>query len=96
MAADTDAFSIDWNTEEKPYASPPWSLLSKVLEKVAHDKVKILMVAPDWPEAEWFPSWIRMSKTDYYSSSQFTSINLESLGNTPDGTQLLQFWMENV
>ena len=53
MAAGTDAFYIDWNTEEKPYANPPWPLLSIVLEKVAHGKVKILMVAPDWPEAEW-------------------------------------------
>ena len=34
MAAGTDAFSIYWNTEEKPYANPPWQLLSKVLEKL--------------------------------------------------------------
>ena len=58
---------IDWNTEEKPYANPPWPLLSIVLEKVAHDKVKILMVVPDWPEASASPV-----KSDVYVSAVYS------------------------
>ena len=30
-----DAFAQDWKKEKRPYANPPWSVIAKVLEKVA-------------------------------------------------------------
>ena len=59
-AVRTNAFSIDWNLEAYPYVNPPWSLIPKVLEKVAKEQVRIMLVIPYWPSADWYPVFQRM------------------------------------
>ena len=59
-AVRTNAFSIDWNLESHPYVNPPWSLIPKVLNKVENEQVKIMLVIPHWPHADWYPQFQRM------------------------------------
>ena len=49
-----DAFSIQWSGLCL-YAFPPFSLLPKVLEKVAQEEAEVAMIAPFWPQRPWFP-----------------------------------------
>jgi hypothetical protein len=49
-----DAFVHDWGNEVG-YMFPPFCLLPKVLQKVLHDKAKVVLIHPDWPGALWRP-----------------------------------------
>lgn len=68
-ASAVDALAHDWRTESRLYSNPPWSMIAQVLEKVAKDKVRMLMVIPEWRTAPWFAQWEQMcvrsvSRTD--------------------------------
>ena len=54
----TDAFSIAW-TRDTYYAFPPFSLIGPVLKRLREEKTELLMVAPLWPTASWFPALLR-------------------------------------
>ncbi|MCG8094339.1 MAG: hypothetical protein JAZ17_12090 [Candidatus Thiodiazotropha endolucinida] len=50
-----DAFSFSWKCL-KPYIFAPFSLISRVLNKIVEDKVeKALLVIPHWTSQSWFP-----------------------------------------
>ena len=50
-----DAFSFPW-IGMKPYIFPPFSLISRILNKIIEDKVEIaLLVVPHWISQSWFP-----------------------------------------
>lgn len=49
-----DAFTVSWR-EEFFYAFPPFSIISKVLNKVRHDKARGILVVPLWKSQPWFP-----------------------------------------
>ena len=46
---------------EKFYAFPPFSCLSKTLQKTYQDKAKDILIAPDWPYQPFYPRLIEMS-----------------------------------
>ena len=60
----SNAFLINWKAEWRPYANPPWSLIGRVLQKVAKDRVTIMSVIPDWPHAPWYAQWKKMCLRD--------------------------------
>ena len=49
-----DAMSFPWSGL-RLYAFPPFSMIPKVLEKVALDVADLALVAPYWPRRPWFP-----------------------------------------
>ncbi len=49
-----NAFSISW-TGINGYAFPPYSLISRVLQKVRTDRANITIIAPVWPTQVWYP-----------------------------------------
>ncbi|XP_060584464.1 uncharacterized protein LOC132740559 [Ruditapes philippinarum] len=50
-----DAFSLSWKPF-KPYIFPPFSLISKVLNKIVQDSVeKAILIVPFWRAQAWFP-----------------------------------------
>lgn len=49
-----DAFTFSWS-KMYFYAFPPFSMISKTIEKVIVDKAKGIMVVPDWPTQPWYP-----------------------------------------
>ena len=52
-AQHVDAFTMSWACLYS-YAFPPFSLLGKVLKKIAEDHAEVIVVLPDWPSAAWF------------------------------------------
>ena len=48
-----DAMSFPWS-DLRLYAFPPFSLLPRVLQKVAQDEADLLLIAPHWPQRPWF------------------------------------------
>lgn len=50
----TDAFTIRWN-KSSLYAFPPFSLISRVLQKIISDDARVILVVPFWPTQPWFP-----------------------------------------
>ena len=56
-AAGVNAFSISWTDEVRPYINPPWSLVGRVLTKIASEGVTATVVIPDWINVPWYPLW---------------------------------------
>jgi hypothetical protein len=54
-----DSFTIPWDSYFG-YAFPPFALLSKVLQKVQMEGVKIIVIAPDWPTKPWYTQLQKM------------------------------------
>ncbi|XP_075796040.1 uncharacterized protein LOC142831042 [Pelodiscus sinensis] len=59
-ASKGDAFLYNWS-QQLLYAFPPIPLIPKVLEKVAINGARVILVAPFWPRQTWFPYLFRMS-----------------------------------
>jgi len=55
-----DAFKFDWLAEAAPYANPPWTLIPRVLRKVIQDRVRLMLVVPEWPNAPWYIIYRRL------------------------------------
>ena len=57
-----DAFSICWRAQgELPYANPPFVLMPRILRKLTQEKAKIILVAPVWTTAVWWPTLISLT-----------------------------------
>lgn len=54
-AENIDAFTVDWSTFNLFYAFPPFSLISKCIQKIICDKATGIMVFPLWPSQPWYP-----------------------------------------
>ena len=54
-----DAMSFPWSGL-RLFAFPPFSMLPKVLEKVAQDGADLALVAPYWPKRPWFPKLLSL------------------------------------
>ena len=48
-----DALSMDWN-HLHAYAFPPFILIPAVLEKIRQHQCWIVLIAPFWPQQQWF------------------------------------------
>lgn len=59
-AVGTDALLHSWAKYRLPYAYPPPILIARVLRKVLHDEITILLVAPVWMAQTWWPTLLPM------------------------------------
>ena len=48
-----DALSMDWN-HLHAYVFPPFILIPAVLEKIRQHQCRIVLIAPFWPQQQWF------------------------------------------
>ena len=48
-----DAFSLNWTTQSL-YHFPPFSFLTKVLQKIQEDIAERIVVVPFWPTQPWY------------------------------------------
>ena len=55
-----DAFSISWSNQ-KFYAFPPFSLLTRVLAKIRNDVALVLLIAPTWSTQPWYPMLLQLA-----------------------------------
>ena len=60
FAVAVDAFSISWVTHGL-YAFPPFSVIGRVINKLAKEGATMLIVLPLWPNQPWFPRALHMS-----------------------------------
>ena len=49
-----NSFLMNWR-DWKFYAFPPFSIVSKTLQKVYFDNAEGILIVPDWPNQPWFP-----------------------------------------
>ena len=49
-----DAFSIQWNDFNLFYAFPPFSVVTRTIEKALEEKARGLLVVPHWPSQAWW------------------------------------------
>ena len=54
-----DAFCLSWKNKFV-YLFPPFSMLSKVLQKLQEDQAQGILVAPLWKTQTWFPKMLHM------------------------------------
>jgi len=55
-----DAFSKRW-TKLRGLANPPFRLIPKVLQKIEKDQATVVLVAPFWKGAIWWPDLVRLA-----------------------------------
>ena len=57
-----DAFSLNWSQFRRPWANPPWNLITRTLHKILQDRVTLItMVVPHWTSALWYPLLQRLA-----------------------------------
>ena len=47
------------------YANPPWTLIGRVLIKIAEDGARVLLVTPHWQEAPWYELLLELTVRCY-------------------------------
>lgn len=57
-----DAFTVNWS-KYYFYAFPPFSIITKVLEKIIQDRALGILVVPYWPTQPWFPLYNKLLVT---------------------------------
>lgn len=56
-----DAFNSCWSNMQQVYVCLPWSLISRVLQKIKQEKVKATVITPLWTGAMWYLMIMAMS-----------------------------------
>ena len=47
------------------YANPPWTLIGRVLDKIAKDGARVLLVTQHWQEAPWYELLLKLTVRSY-------------------------------
>ena len=55
-----NAFCFFWRATGLAYANPPFSLLVKLLTKIAYEGGRVVMCTPDWGSSGGHAYWCRM------------------------------------
>ena len=50
---------MDWNRIHA-YAFPPFHLIPAVINKILSSQCKIILIAPLWPDRQWYPELLRL------------------------------------
>lgn len=64
IAVETDALTISWRGLGLLYAFPPTYLIPKVLQKVADEKVEMILITPATKKARWSATLEEMTKDE--------------------------------
>lgn len=59
-AALGNTLMLSWTVHLR-YVFPPISVLPQVLQKISHDKVRVILIASNWPKQFWFLDLLGMS-----------------------------------
>lgn len=80
-AVAVNAFTLSW-TNLNFYIFCPFSVISRVLSKIAKDRAKGILVVPDWPSQPWYPQLAKLLiKPPVLVSAR---VNLLSLPEKPE------------
>ena len=65
-----------------PYASPPFSLISRILKKVRQEKVEqMIITTPTWQTQPWYPLLLEMSMQCLVLFTPLPDLLLDPQGN---------------
>ena len=64
LSVGRDAFTANWAVEAAPYCNPPWPAITRTLQKIAHDRVRAMVVVPEWPSAPWQHLWSQLCEKE--------------------------------
>ena len=53
-ALHVNAFTISWE-EQNMYIFPPFSCISKVIQRMNYEHVSAIIIVPNWPNQPWYP-----------------------------------------
>ena len=59
-----DAFSINWNNHQC-YIFPPFSQISRILQKIRTDKARAMVIVPNWPTQSWYNMYKNLAEKIY-------------------------------
>ena len=65
MALGHNAFAYVWDPGVCLYANPPWTLIGRVLDKIAGEGSRVLLVTPHWQEAPWYELLLKLTVRSY-------------------------------
>lgn len=54
-----DAFTFNWKNLSF-YGFPPFSIITKVLQKIIRDKAEGILIVPYWRSQPWYPLWSKL------------------------------------
>ncbi|KAI8480797.1 hypothetical protein Bbelb_414820 [Branchiostoma belcheri] len=89
-AMGTDAFTLRWNEWELAYAFPPFKLIPPTLQKVREDRAQVILIAPVWDTAVWYPVLLEMVVEEpiLLPQHEHLLIQVESGLPHPEGSKL--------
>lgn len=61
-----DSFKVNWAAEPLLWLNPPFSLMSRVIQKIKEDQATCVLVCPHWTTEPWFQDVMKMSKRSYF------------------------------
>lgn len=73
-----DALRSQW-TPDLLYAFPPIPLIPKVIRKLLHEQVKIVLLASHWPRRSWFAD---LKTCWYHLPGEFLAVQIVSAGGS--------------
>ena len=86
----TDAFSLDWNNFNF-YAFPPFSLLTRCLQKIQQGNARGVLIAPLWPTQTWFPLLLQLL-ADQRPGSSNRGMTCSSIRHTTSHIHFTRNW----
>ena len=87
LATAVDALSLPWEDLDA-YAFPPVALLGKVVEKLQNSPcIRIILIAPGWPNMPWFWDLVAMSSQIPLSLSNLPNLLTQPFNQIPQLTK---------
>jgi hypothetical protein len=59
------AFAFHWLSADMAYTNPPWTLLTRTVEKIVCDEVRLLLITPLWVNTVWYKILIAIAQTPF-------------------------------
>ena len=54
-----DGLSLDWRHDDV-WINPPWAMLPDIIAKLHAEKPAAVLIVPDWPTQQWWPSLLAL------------------------------------
>lgn len=87
-----DAFTFSWKNLYF-YAFPPFSLISKVVQKIIADKAEGILVVPYWRSQPWYPWWSRLIISKKLFLAPINTFCVPLSEHTTRYMQTLSWWL---
>ena len=93
-----DSFAVDWGKETFMWMNPPYSRLDETINKAVDEKIRAIMILPDWRSENW---WKKIQpfvvKRYYYAKGSLVfELPNQDVAGTPWGVWAYKVDCRNV